>query len=190
MAGFSVDEDAETTYDDARSPLARKSRSGAKKGSSTIGLLDKDFDIDEVDADETMTAGADSDEDEDEDEEGEEIELSCGTDDDDEEEWVPEEEPRSTPKGKGTKDTNKSSKPRSTSGVTKLQKKMHELSLYADDGDDEEEGVEVVAAPKARRYVNFPFFRYNTNPRYPRRQTADKKEPSKSARRSTRQKMN
>ncbi|KAL5535141.1 hypothetical protein ACEPAF_3235 [Sanghuangporus sanghuang] len=175
LAGFSEDEDAETTYDDSstQSPLARKSHSEAKKGSSTIGLLDQDMGIDEMDADETMTAGAGTDFDEDEEDEEAEGSSAVTEEEEDEDEWLPDSEPKSTPKakqdGKVAKDANQSPNPRSASGVMKLQKKLHELSLYADDDNDKEED-EVVSDIKEKS------------------QLPQKKEPSKTARRSTRQK--
>lgn len=108
--------------------------------------------IDDMDADETMTTGVASDEDEEDPDET--IGASSGTvddsdeeEDEDEEEWVPEP-PKSHSMSNKAVDKIKSS-----GGVAKLQKKMDELSLFADELDEDDLAEEPSPAPKGKRCV-------------------------------------
>ncbi|KAI5119917.1 hypothetical protein M0805_000882 [Coniferiporia weirii] len=148
------------------SPLNRKALSKTEKkrlesGPSVIGLRDQDMMIDEVDADETMTIGGDDDDDEEDgedeededesnflDDEADEGDSSDGTEGD-EEEWVPTPKPtskgpisKSAPTQKSSSKTN----PKSSLGISNLQRKMDDLSLFGDDDEDAEDNVTTVSA--------------------------------------------
>ncbi|THH12142.1 hypothetical protein EW145_g161 [Phellinidium pouzarii] len=160
IADLNEEKQTNSSFQDSvvESPLRPKVLSKSEKkrlgsGPPIIGLRDEDMAIDEMDADETMTIGDDDEDEDDEDEEEEIILLDDETDEvsssdndegeDDEEEWTPS--PKAASKGFKTDakpeqtdifKTSSKTRPKSSMGVSSLQKKMDFLSLFEDEDDE------------------------------------------------------